>query len=62
MKMSDVVAFTHMLPTPLLVDPQVGGVALLGLEAALIFVVFMYSSAVTIEELALTLGATAKRP
>jgi hypothetical protein len=43
--MSDVVEFTHMLPNPLVVLPQVGGVASLGLEA-LIFVVFTNSSGV----------------
>jgi hypothetical protein len=43
--MSDVVEFTHMLPKPFVVLPQVGAVASLGLEA-LIFVVFTNSSAV----------------
>ena len=51
MKMSDVVEFTHMLPNPFVVPPQVGGVALDGLPA-FIFVDTMYSSAVTVEELA----------
>ena len=59
--MSDVTVLTHMLPTPFVVLPQVGGVALDGL-VALIFEVTMYSSAATVEELACTLYATAKRP
>ena len=59
--MSDVVEFTHMLPNPFVVLPQVGGVASDGLPA-FIFEVTMYSSAATVEELACTLYATAKRP
>jgi hypothetical protein len=59
--MSDVVEFTHMLPNPFVVLPQVGGVALDGLPA-FIFEVTMYSSATTEEALAATLYATAKRP
>ena len=59
--MSDVIEFTHMLPNPFVVLPQVGGVASDGLPA-FIFEVTMYSSAATVEELACTLYATAKRP
>ena len=52
--MSDVVEFTHMLPNPFVVLPQVGGVAFDGAEA-FIFEVTTNSSATTAEELALTL-------
>jgi hypothetical protein len=52
--MSDVFEFTHMLPNPFVVLPQVGGVALDGLPE-FIFEVTMYSSAATVEELACTL-------
>ena len=52
--MSDVVVLTHMLPTPFVVLPQVGGTALEGLEAESL-VVNTYSSGVTEEAVELTL-------
>ena len=52
--MSEVVVLTHMLPTPFVLPPHVGGTALEGADA-LSFVVNTNSSGVTEDAVELTL-------